>query len=929
MKKLPYFDTTLSLEDRVNDLLKRMTIEEKIGILPVDQSSVKRLGVPKYKIGGEGAHGVVDRNLPTTVFPQPHGLACTWDKDLLKKIGSAIGDEARAKYNMSGREHWLNLFFPTIDMERDPRWGRNEEAYGEDPALAGKLASELIKGAQGDDDFYIKLCTTPKHFYGNNFEKDRHFTSSVIDKRNKHEYYLKVFEYAFKDGKALSLMTAYNEINGTPGLLNKEIRTIVKDEWACDGYIVCDGDDFQQNVTHHFYNKTHAETLAMSLKSGLDCFLDSRELVIEAARDALERNLINEEDIDKALFNIFKVRFRLGQFDGDENNPYAKIDESVICCDDFLALAKEACVESIVLLKNDGILPLEKSKNQKIAVIGEMAKGSFPDWYAGVPKNYVDILDSLKNNYSNAEVSFHTSSDIVTFRTPTTDRYLRVSKDGKVYADGTKETKSLFREIDWGFGTRSYVDVETQKYLTMKNGVLETNSEIFEYDWFVKEQFLIEEKGGLYVKVYGYGNSFEHSNTRIDKDLKVVLDEKSSNTIELKREVVEDGIQKSIEIARNSDIVILNLGCNPLINSKECIDRNTIKLDIRHTKLCKELSSVNENCIMLITAGYQYAVTDECENFKAVLYMAHGGQETGNALTDILFGKTSPSGKLPVTWYLSDNDLHDINNYDIINYNRTYQYFNGDVQYPFGFGLSYTKFEYSNFKLSDYNMINDSVKASIDLKNIGNVAGAEIVQMYFNKVNSKVIRANKQLCDFGRVFLDVGETKTVTLELKRDQMYIFDVNSDKKLIENGIYNVMIGTSSANILHQQEIEVDGDEIMPRNVNYIIAENFSKWSGGTLLENSDKNVCVGILDSGELLYNDCSFNGETRCHICLSKGSNGNICIYIGDEMVSSVCVFEEKDTTKYIVIGIKPSIGIYDLKLVVKGSAIIKDIYFDN
>ncbi len=930
MKKMPYLNMSLSLDERIKDLLKRMTIEEKIGILPTKQSEVKRLNIPAYGVGGEGAHGVVDRELnATTVFPQPHGLACTWNKDLLKRVGSAIGDEARAKYNLSGRNHWLSLWFPTIDMERDPRWGRNEEAYGEDPALAGKLSTELIKGAQGDDDFYVKLCTAPKHFYANNFERDRGFISSVVDKRTKHEYYLKVFEYAFKDGKALSLMTAYNEINGTPAIINKEVQTIVKDEWGCDGYIVCDGNDFEQNVTFHFYNKTHAETLAMSLRAGIDCFVDSRELVMEAARDALDKKLIEESDIDKALYNIFKVRFRLGQFDDDINNPYTNIGEEVICCDEFTALAREACTESIVLLKNDNFLPLKNDKKQKIAVIGELAKGYYPDWYAGTPKEYVDILDSLKMNYSNAEVSYHNSSDIVAFKVPTTEKYLRVNSDGKIYADGNKDTKASFREIDWGFDVRSYVEVSTNRYLTMKNDVLELSSETLEVNWFIQEQFFVKEKENLLVEFSGYGASFEPSNTRIDKNFTVVLDESHFSTLTLKREVLADGLSEATELAKNSDIVILNIGSNPLINSKECVDRYTINLDKRQIKLSESISSANDNCIMLLTSGYQYAIQKEIKNFKGVLYMAHGGQETGNSVTDVIFGKVSPSGKLPVTWYLCDEDLHDINNYDIINYNRTYQYFEGEVQYPFGYGLSYTKFEYSNLVLSKADMNDDILEISVDIKNVGDVPGAEVVQMYFSKPNSKITRAHKQLSDFDRIFLEVGETKNVTLILKRDQMEIFDVKQNRKLVESGKYNVMIGSSSENILLMQEINVLGDEISSRSVDYIIAENFDTWKGATLLENSDRDVCVGISELGELVYNECEFNNESKVHLCLGKGSKAKICVHIGEELVGNIDMTEEYEVTTYATIDIVPKNGVHTLKLIVEGNANIKDICFNS
>ena len=268
MTQYIYKNSTLPLETRIKSLISLLTVDEKIKLLPTRQAAIERLNIDDYSVGGEAAHGVVSSIGPSTVFPQPLGLASTFNDKLLLEIGSVIGDEARIYYDKSNRKYGLTLWAPTIDMERDPRWGRTEEAYGEDPILTGKLSSNLIKGMQGNDDFYLKLVPAPKHFYGNNNEEGRIFCSSSIDKRNKNEYYLKAFKPAFTEGKAKSMMTAYNSINGTPCILNSEVQDIVKDTWGCDGFIVCDGGDFSQTVDYHKYYKTHAETIAGALKAG-------------------------------------------------------------------------------------------------------------------------------------------------------------------------------------------------------------------------------------------------------------------------------------------------------------------------------------------------------------------------------------------------------------------------------------------------------------------------------------------------------------------------------------------------------------------------------------------------------------------------------------------------------------------------------------
>src|SRR5690625_2397479 len=276
-----------SLEERLTNLVDKLTLEEKISLLSTSQSAIPRLGIKEYQVGGEAAHGVVDRaGGKTTVFPQPIGLSSTWNRDLLRRVGDVIGDEARIFYEQNDRKTGLTLWAPTIDMERDPRWGRTEEAYGEDPYLTGQLSTELIKGMQGDDPFYIKLVAAPKHFFGNNNEYGRERISNSIDPRNRHEYYLKAFEPAFTEGQALSMMTAYNGINGIPAMQINELKDIVRDEWQMDGFIVCDGGALSLNVDEYKYYDSYAEALADAIKKGIDC-LDRKSTRLNSSHVAI------------------------------------------------------------------------------------------------------------------------------------------------------------------------------------------------------------------------------------------------------------------------------------------------------------------------------------------------------------------------------------------------------------------------------------------------------------------------------------------------------------------------------------------------------------------------------------------------------------------------------------------------------------------
>ncbi|MMZ59181.1 Xylan 1,4-beta-xylosidase precursor [compost metagenome] len=414
----PFQDTSLPLEERVNDLVSRFTLEEKVELMVQYQAAVERLGVKAYKHGTEAAHGMAWLG-EATGFPQPIGLGCTWDTELMKRIGSVIGDEARGFYRRNPEINGLTLWAPTVDLERDPRWGRTEEAYGEDPILTGKLASALIQGIQGDHPVYLKAVATLKHFIANNNEVGRGDASVSIDPRNMREYYLKAFEIPFKEGGAQSMMTAYNAINGVPANLSLDVKAIVKQEWGMDGFVVSDAFDVTGTVRDHGYLDTYKEAVARSVKEGgIDSITDDSVVIKQALREALEEGLLAESDLDTALRNTFRVRFRLGEFDPEEGNPYAAIDESVILRPEHAELSREAAAKAAVLLKNDrGLLPLQADALRKIAVIGPLGDIVYRDWYSGSLPYAITPLQGIREKLSaagkQAETRFAAGTDRV------------------------------------------------------------------------------------------------------------------------------------------------------------------------------------------------------------------------------------------------------------------------------------------------------------------------------------------------------------------------------------------------------------------------------------------------------------------------------------------------------------------------------------
>ncbi|GHU69379.1 glucan 1,4-alpha-glucosidase [Spirochaetia bacterium] len=812
---IAFQDNTASLENRVQDLLGRLTLGEKIGFLPSHQEAIPRLGIEEYHAGAEGAHGVVDRaGGKATVFPQPLGLSCTWDRALLHEVGAVIGEEARAFYDAVDHRSFLSLFCPTIDMERDPRWGRNEEAYGEDPFLAGKLAASLIQGIQGNDPFYVQAIASPKHFYANNFERDRSFTNSVLTVRTKQEYYLRVFSYAFKDGKALSLMTAYNKVNGIPGMLNPELNTVLRDQWGCEGYFVTDGGAYKQVVTEHKYCATHAESLALAVKAGMNVFLDEADLVKNAAQEALEQKLITEADIDCAIYYTLRVRFRLGQFDADASkNPYAAITRAALCSEKNSALARQAAREAVVLLKNDGFLPLKREGAKKIAVIGQLGNENMSDWYSGNPPYEVTPLSGIKKAFAQSEVVYADGCDTCAFQSKKSKAWLRVLPDGSIALDGTEENRAVFRVSDWGYGGFGFLHIESQKYLTTDSDgrLLCTSSAI--WGWFVRELFFCEGPAGRSPDCFlpdvalqssnAIGVAMRQGNSVYNKPYAPGAAEKVNAVLaDLSIVRLKDGLEEAVEAAKGADAAVVVVGNHALIGARECIDRETLDLPPRMAALLEGVSRRNRNTVLTVIAGLPYALGPQEGIARAVLYTAHGMQEVGTAVAEALAGDFSPAGRLSQTWYADGRDLPDINDYDIIKNKVTYLYYDKPVLHPFGFGLSYTAFSYSGFSVAQQG---ENIEASVTLKNTGSLDGDEVPQLYFASKRTDVPRPCRQLCAFQRIHLCAGEEKRFSFTVPLGELAYYDEGANAFALDHQGYTFMIGASSADIRGEQTLE----------------------------------------------------------------------------------------------------------------------------
>ncbi|WP_339295395.1 glycoside hydrolase family 3 C-terminal domain-containing protein [Paenibacillus sp. FSL W7-1279] len=852
--KYPFQNPDLPLEERVNDLVSRFTLDEKIELMCQYQAEIPRLGVQKYKHGTEGAHGVAWLG-EATVFPQNTGLACTWNPELMREIGSVIAEEARVYYQRDRAINGLTIWAPTVDLERDPRWGRTEEAYGEDPHLTGKLATELVKGMQGDHPFYYKTVATLKHFYGNNNEVDRGSASVSIDPRNKREYYLKAFEAPFREGKAGSMMTAYNGINGTPCNLNHEVNDIVKQEWGMDGFVVGDAGDVLGTVMDHHYVSSYAEAVAGSVKAGIDSITDDQDISFRALRDALEQGLLEEQDLDHAIRNSFRVRFRLGEFDPEERNPYSHVPESKLCASEHAELSLRAARESIVLLKNDGLLPLQRDQLKSAAVIGPLANEAFTDWYSGTPPYRITPLQGVQEKMQDRSVHFHTGLDQVRLRSAVSGQYVALSSEenGRLLANTAESTNAaVFERNDWGWGSVTLRLASSGKFVTeTETGLHATADEA--RGWFVKEAFSFEAlpDGSFMMK------NWEGKPILLDEHGRLVVGGTEDTGTPFVIETVQDGIAEAVAAAASAETALVFVGNSPFINGKETIDRPDITLPLAQQALIQAVYEANPNTVVVIVGGYPFAVNWEQEHVPSILFTSHAGQELGHAVADVLYGDYNPGGRLNMTWYKSTEQLPDLMDYDIIKGKRTYQYFDGDVLYPFGHGLSYSRFHYSGLSLSQPKITAEgSVTVTVTVRNEGQLAGDEVVQLYVKADSSRVIRPLKTLKGFRRIHLAPGTSETVSFELKAEDLAFWDVTRDRYCVEKGSYTIMAGPSSSQLPVTAALQVEGETIPPRTLREPVrAVNYDDYQGIFLDECREGGESIRLTgETGWIAFHD---------------------------------------------------------------------------
>ncbi|MGW2376967.1 glycoside hydrolase family 3 C-terminal domain-containing protein [Kitasatospora sp. NPDC001683] len=929
---LPDFrNPTLPLRKRVDDLLHRLTLDERVAMLHQYAPAVPRLGVGPFRTGSEGLHGVSWLGV-ATVFPQAVGLGASWDEDLVRNVAEAVSTELRAFHHHrppavgTAEERGpnsLQAWAPVLNLLRDPRWGRNEEGYSEDPVHTARVGEAFCNGLTGDHPTYLRTAPVLKHFLAYNNEDDRCTTSSGLRPRVLQEYDLAAFRPVVASGAATGAMAAYNLVNGRPCHVSPLIEAELR-RWARptghELFVVSDAEAPSNLVDPEHYFDDHAESHAAALKAGIDNFTDHGEdsdTPVGRLREALERGLIDEADVDRAVRRQLEVRFRLGEFD-PELDPYAGIGPEVVDSPEHRALARKAAAESTVLLKNDGLLPLDPARARRIAVIGPLADSLFEDWYSGTLPYQVTIAAGLAAALEahGGEIVQVEGSDRITLRSRTTGELLG---------------KSAFDVTDWGGGASTLRDADTGRYLGLQDDdTLAADRDVIK-SWFVKETFRLEPAGPdtvLLRSVFtGRYAAVDPSDGRV-----AVTAETAEDAEHWQRELVRDGAAEAREAAATADVAVVVLGNHPLINGRETEDRADIDLPEGQEELLRAVAAVRPDTALVVMSSYPYALDWADEHLPAVVWTSHGGQETGHALAAVLLGEAEPAGRLPQTWYRGDDPLPAPLDYDIIKAGWTYQYHRSAPLYSFGHGLSYTDFAYRDLRLSQPSIAQDgSVEVTVTLENGGARSGSEVVQVYVRALEARYQAPRLRLADFRKVRLEPGESRELAFRLSADQLAHWSVATGDFAVDPGGYQVIVARNADHPVLTAPLTVTGAPAAPRAGagHRILAVDFDDYEDITIADatrsTGDAVTATDPAQPATLLFREVDLSGAATIEVETAREGAGTggarLEVRVGGRLLAEIDVRVTGDryawtsTTAELA---APLHGVHDLSLTLHG-----------
>jgi beta-glucosidase len=825
-KPAPYKDQSLSIEERVNDLVSRMTLDEKVGQMIDAANKIERLGVPDYSWRNEGLHGVAFSGI-ATVFPQAIGLGATWNDSLLKNVADVISTEFRAKFNdyQSKGERsaykGLTVWSPNINIFRDPRWGRGQETYGEDPYLTSRMGVAFVKGMQGNDPKYFKTITTPKHYAVHSGpEPLRHQFDAITNYRDLAETYTPAFKACITEGGAYSVMCAYQRYLSTPCCASDTLlQKLLRDKWNFKGYVVSDCGAINDIYANHKYANSPEEAAALAVKAG--CDLECGD-VYSNLKSAVEKGLLKESDLDISVKRLFTARFKLGLFDSPESVPYSRLTILDNNKPEHRAMALKAARESIVLLKNkSNFLPLKKDI-KTIAVIGPNADATEVLYgnYSGQSSKPVTILEGIKNRAPvSTKILFEAGSNTagddpllsaigenVFFTDNGNEHGLKAEYFDNMNLNGKPFLSRIDKEVYFDFVNNPPIPKKDTRFSVRWTGwLVPPQTDTYHFGFIGDDGYRMYLDDTLFFENWkDHAPVFEKAKKDLVKGKKYKIRiEYYQNMgqavakLQWGREK-EDYMPRIDNAVEKADVVIFVGGLSPWLEGEDMPvdiegfkggDRTTLDLPEVQLKVLKRIKAFGKPIALVLLSGSALSVNWADKNVNAILQGWYPGEEGGNAIADVIFGNYNPAGRMPVTSYVSVDDLPPFENYNMKG--RTYRYFSGNPLYEFGYGLSYTTFKYSNLKVQKTITTNENIKVAVEVKNAGNTDGDEVVELYVKILNAKVPAPMYALQGFKRLFLKTGEKKSVEFELKPESFSIID-NNNQRVIEPGKIQLYVG-----------------------------------------------------------------------------------------------------------------------------------------
>jgi beta-glucosidase len=829
---LPYQSPELPVEQRVRDLVSRMTLEEKIGQLGHTADAVSRLGIPEYNWWNEGLHGVA-RAGEATVFPQAIGLAATFDEPLVHQIADAISTEFRAKYNQTvhpdGSSDWyrgLTVWSPNINIFRDPRWGRGQETYGEDPFLSARLGVAFVTGLQGTDPNYLKTVSTPKHFAVHSGpEATRHTVDVQVSKHDLEDTYLPAFRATITEGKAESVMCAYNSLNGQPACANTALlQERLRHDWGFEGYVVSDCGAAADIFGGHHFSPTPEQGVSAAFKAGMDLicgdYRNNMSTERAAILTAVRQGFLSEADIDRALCRLFTARFRLGLFNPHATVPFSRLTPAENDSEAHRQLALRVARESIVLLKNkDNFLPL-KQEPKIIAVIGPDADDldALEGNYNGTPSRPVTVLAGIRKRFTHSRVVYVEGTGLVgpvTSAVPAPalcsddsckQHGMRAEYFSNMNLLGAPVLTRTDATVDFAWGDTGISPQLLKNYSVRWTGVLlppETGDYLLGFTG--QDGYRLWLDGTLLAEDW----NIHHPASTLTKELHLekarhypIKIEYFQNIRSAEARLIwslpDQQTQQALQAARDADLVVMVLGLSPRLEGEEMKvavegfaggDRTRIDLPAPQEQLLERVHAIGKPTVLLLMNGSALAVNWADEHVSAIVETWYPGEEGGTAVAEVLEGDLSPAGRLPITFYKTITQLPAFEDYSMTQ--RTYRYFRGEPLFPFGYGLSYTSFRYDKPHVESANLPSShTVTLSVDVENTGEMAGDEVAQLYLTHtdVADAPLRALK---GFRRLHFNRGEKKTVSFTVPDRELSLVDEAGRLRIIP-GKVEVWIG-----------------------------------------------------------------------------------------------------------------------------------------